>query len=90
VEDGIKPFHAGVCCMVAAPDGDIAQDDLECTANDELEGISEIFDDLEKPASSIITMSSTKGILKSEVICICLLKYVKQVQTGALFRAADS
>jgi len=61
------PFHSGVCCMVAAPEGDIAQEDIECTASDELDDVIELLDDGEKPASSIINMSSNKGLLKSEV-----------------------
>jgi len=53
--------------MVAAPEGDIAQEDIQCTASDELDDAIAILDDGEKPESSIINMSSNKGLLKSEV-----------------------
>ncbi|WAR27962.1 RBP2A-like protein [Mya arenaria] len=64
---GKKAFHSGVCCMVAAPPGDIAREDVECNASDELDDVIEILDDGEKPASSIINIESKKGLLKSEV-----------------------
>ncbi|XP_052783961.1 uncharacterized protein LOC128219868 isoform X2 [Mya arenaria] len=63
---GKKAFHAGVCCMVAAPPGDIAREDVECNASDDLDNVVDIFDDGEKPASSIINIKSMKGLVKSE------------------------
>jgi len=64
---GRRPFHSGVCCVVAAPDGNISQEDIECTASDELDNEIQILDDMEKPASSIVYMNSCRGLLKPEV-----------------------
>ncbi|XP_052782995.1 eukaryotic translation initiation factor 5B-like [Mya arenaria] len=63
---GKKAFHSGVCCMVAAPPGNIAREDVECNASDELDDVIEILDDGEKPVSSIINIESKKGLVKSE------------------------
>ena len=64
---GKRPYHGGVSCMVAAPSGDIDQDDVDVNASDELDDVIDILEDGEKPASSLICMESNKGVLKSEV-----------------------
>ena len=64
---GRRPFHNGVCCMLVPPPGAIAKDEVQCTSNDELDDVIEVLDEGEKPLSSLITVKSKKGVLKSEV-----------------------
>jgi len=53
--------------MLVPPPGAIAKDEVQCTSNDELDDVIEVLDEGEKPLSSLITVKSKKGVLKSEV-----------------------
>lgn len=65
--DGRKSYHGGVTCIIASPPGGIVEDDLQCTASDELDPVICNLDDEEKPVSSVIDIKSMHGSLHSEV-----------------------
>jgi hypothetical protein len=66
--DGRKAYHGGVSCIMTSPPGGIEEDDLQCTASDELDSIIDILVNEEKPVSSLIDIKSSKDfILHSEV-----------------------
>ncbi|XP_052218714.1 uncharacterized protein LOC127836262 isoform X2 [Dreissena polymorpha] len=63
---GKRPFHDGLCCMIASPSDSIAQDSIQCTASDELDDIIEILEEDERPASSIINVHTTSHSISTE------------------------
>lgn len=65
--DGRNAYHGGVNCIMTSPPGGIVEDDLQCTASDELDSVIDILDDDERPISSLISITSTKCSLHSEV-----------------------
>ncbi|XP_052215338.1 reticulocyte-binding protein homolog 2a-like [Dreissena polymorpha] len=64
--DGRRPYHEGLCCMVASPSDEIQQDSVQCTASDEIDDIIETLDEDERPASSLIKVQTTSHSVSTE------------------------
>lgn len=65
--DGKRAYHGGINYVMNSPPGGIEKDDIECNYSDEVDSVIEIFENDEKPISSLINVQSTKWTLHSEV-----------------------
>lgn len=58
---GRRPFHGGVACVVASAEDSFQESDVECLVSDEIDSNIMVFQEGEKPASSVITVTSKAG-----------------------------
>lgn len=63
---GRRPFHGGVTCVVTSAEDSFQKSDVECLVSDEIDSKIIVFQG-EKPASSVVTVTSKKDALTTKV-----------------------
>ncbi|XP_052215336.1 FK506-binding protein 5-like isoform X3 [Dreissena polymorpha] len=64
--EGKRPYHDGLCCMLASPSNEITQDSVQCSASDELDDIIQTLDEDERPTSSSINVQTNSNSIATE------------------------
>lgn len=62
---GRRPFHCGVACVLTSLKNDIQMDDVDCCASDEIDDVITNLNEGERPVSSVVTLNSKRGLIRT-------------------------